>query len=126
MVRKKQTQKRTPKKDLLRALNANLSAIEQTPFVRSMADGKEFVCSVCDQPVKPCESDPTAVCGHMVREGTESWLLEQSLRHPEERTPGICIACGGRISPAHLKKDPTAELCSSCTAKAERVRAAHP
>lgn len=120
-VKKKQTQ-HPAKKRLLTALRSDLTAMERSPHVRSLAEGKDYVCTVCEMPNKPCESDPKAVCGHMVREGTDSWLVERSLQDPEAHVVGVCLSCGKRIAPAQLKKNPLAEVCASCTKSSDHVR----
>jgi hypothetical protein len=122
-VKKKQP-KDSAKKGLLTALRTDLSAIERSPHVRSLSEGKEYVCTVCEMPVKPCDSDPSAVCGHMVREGTDSWLVEESLRYPEVHSLGVCSSCGKRISPAQLRKNPLAELCAACVKSGVRMPSA--
>jgi hypothetical protein len=123
---KKSGTKQPNKKQLLRALNANLGAIDKTPWVRSLTDGREYVCSVCNLEVKPCDAQPGAMCGHMLREGTDAALLEDALKNPDAQTYGVCSSCGKRLSPAQLKKNPTAELCSDCARKEQRVHASRP
>jgi hypothetical protein len=123
-VKRKQA-KHSAKKRLLTALRSDLTAIERSPHVRSLAEGKDYVCTVCEMPTKPCESDPSAVCGHMVREGTDSWLVERSLQEPEAHPTGNCLSCGKRIAPAQLKKNPLAELCALCIKSSERVQVPH-
>lgn len=119
---KKTAPKQPNKKDLLRVLNENLSAIERTDAVLSMHDGREYVCSVCHMPVKPCETQPGAVCNHMLREATDTALIEGALLHPEERRLGVCASCGKRMTPAQIRKNPTADLCPECLRKERRVR----
>jgi hypothetical protein len=122
---KKKQPKHPEKNRLLTALRTDLSTIERSPYVRSLSEGKEYICTVCEMPVKPCDADPSAVCGHMVREGTDSWYIEESLQQPDVHIVGLCSSCGKRISPAQLKKNPLAELCAACVKSGVRVLSAH-
>jgi len=110
------------KKRLLSALNSSLGKIEQSPYARSIEDGETYICSVCNMRVKACSIHAGAMCGEMIREGTQAWLLEDALRDPDERKHGTCSICGKRISAAVLKKNPTAELCGNCQQKCRHVR----
>ncbi len=121
---KKQTPatKRTRKR-LLSALNESLSRIGTSPYARSMSDAKTYVCSVCNMPVKACKIHAGTVCREMIREGTDSWFLEDALLHPEEeRRQGRCALCGEPIAAAILKKNPVAELCGRCAKKGHHLR----
>ncbi len=110
------------KKILVKALSKNLDKMSKSAWVRSFKEGKNFICPYCDQPVKPCEKDPSIMCEKMILAGTEGKEIEDALKNPTECKYGICISCGKRISTAHLKKHPTAELCTSCVQKGFKVR----
>jgi RNA polymerase-binding transcription factor DksA len=110
------------KKILVKALSKNLDKMSKSTWVRSLKDGKDLICPYCDQPVKPCEKDPSVMCEKMLRSGTEGKEIEDALKNPVECRYGICISCGKRISTAHLKKHPTAELCTCCVKKGHKIR----
>lgn len=109
------------KKILVKALSKNLEKMSKSPWVRSLKDGKELVCPFCDQPVKPCKTNPSAMCERMLLAGTEGKELEDALNSIEGNRFGLCISCGKEISLMHLKKHPTAELCSQCIRKGRKV-----
>ena len=102
------------KKILVNALSKNLEKMSKSPWVGSLKDGKDYICPYCDQPVKPCKSNPSTMCEKMLRAGSEGKQIEEALKDCDENTYGVCISCGNKISTAHLKKHPTAELCSQC------------
>ncbi len=110
------------KKILVKALNKNLEKMSKSPWIRSFKDGKDYVCPFCDQVVKPCEKDPSIMCERMLLAGTEGKEIENALKYPVESSYGICISCGKKISTSHLKKHPTAELCSVCVKKGRKIR----
>ena len=105
---------RTPKKkskpSTVKKLRTVLTEIAVSAPSTSFAEGEKFVCSVCQLPVKLCNSDPMKRCEHMVLEGTELQLL----RRAGKQQVTICIRCGDVIPVRVLKKDPLAELCPNC------------
>jgi RNA polymerase-binding transcription factor DksA len=109
------------KKILVKALSKSLEKMSKTSWVRSLKDGKDLVCPFCDQPVQPCKSNPSAMCEKMLRAGTEGKQIEEALKDYDESKYGVCISCGKKISMAHLRKHPTAELCSQCIAKGHKT-----
>jgi hypothetical protein len=111
------------KKILVKALSKNLDKMSRSPWVRSLKDGKDLICPYCDQPVKPCKSNPSAMCEQMLLLGTEGKELEEALKDPVECEYGKCLSCGKSISTAHLKKHPTAQLCTCCVKKGQKIRA---
>ena len=110
------------RKILVKALSKNLDKMSKSAWVRSLKDGKDLICPFCDLPVKPCEKDPSIMCEKMLLAGTEGKELEEALKDPIECSYGICLSCGKRISTAHLKKHPTAQLCTCCVKKGRKVR----
>ena len=118
---KKSSPKRTDKSILLHALSGNLEKMSHSAGIRSLKDGKELICPFCELPVQPCKSNPSATCERMLLAGTEGREIEEALKHPEKGNYGTCIACGKHISTSHLKKHPTAELCSKCVQKERRI-----
>jgi hypothetical protein len=110
------------KKILVKALSKNLDKMSKSSLVRSINDGKDLICPYCDQPIKPCEKDPSIMCEKMLLSGTEGKELEEALKDPVESQYGICLCCGKRISTAHLKKHPTAQICTSCVKKSRKLR----
>jgi hypothetical protein len=118
---KKPEQNTMRKKILVKALSKNLEKMSRSPWVRSLKDGKDLICPYCDQPVQPCKSDPSAMCERMLLAGTDGKALEDALKENGESRYGVCISCGAKISTAHLKKHPTAELCTQCVGKGQKV-----
>jgi DNA-directed RNA polymerase subunit RPC12/RpoP len=106
---------------LVKALSKNLERMSKSPWVRSLKDGKDLVCPYCDQPVKPCKSNPSAMCEQMLLAGTEGKQLEEALKTYDKNQYGVCLSCGKDISMAHLRKHPTAELCTHCVRKGHKT-----
>ncbi len=119
---KKQKKKPIKKSILLRAFSGNLDKMSKSSWVRSLKDGKDLICPFCDQPIQPCKSNPSAMCERMLLDGTEGKEIEEALKDPDKRQYGICLSCGKQISTAHLKKHPTAELCTQCVKKGRKVK----
>jgi hypothetical protein len=109
------------KKILVKALSKNLDKMSKSPWVRSLKDGKDLVCPYCDQPVQPCKTDPSAMCERMLLAGTDGKVIEDALNDSLPQKYGVCLSCGRKISTAHLKKHPTAELCSHCVQKGHKT-----
>jgi hypothetical protein len=109
------------KKILVKALSKNLEKMSKSSWVRSLKDGKDLVCPYCDQPVKPCKSNPSAMCEKMLLAGTEGKQIEDALKDCDENKYGVCLSCGKEISTGHLKKHPTAEICSQCVRKEHKT-----
>jgi hypothetical protein len=118
---KKPEENQMRKKILVDALSRNLSKMSKTPWVRSFKEGKDLICPHCSQPVQPCKSDPSAMCDQMLLTGTEGRELENALKNPIKGNYGTCLSCGKQISTSHLKKHPTAEVCSGCIQKERRI-----
>lgn len=104
------TPKRKSRPSTVKKLRTVLTEIAVSAPSSSFAEGEKFVCSVCQLPVKLCNTDPTKRCEHMVLEGTELQLL----RHAGKQQVVSCIRCGDVIPERALKKDPLAELCLNC------------
>jgi hypothetical protein len=119
---KKPKRKRTSKSILLKALSGNLDKMSKSPWVRSLKDGKNLVCPFCQMPIQPCKSKPSAMCEHMILDGTIGREIENALKDHKRATYGKCLVCGRRLSTLHLKKNPTAEICSQCAKKSRKVR----
>jgi hypothetical protein len=117
------TKSRMRKIILVKALNKNLDRMSKSPWVRSLKDGKDLICPFCDQVVQPCKSDPSAMCERMLRAGTDGKELEEALKDTDRSRYGVCFSCGKQISLAHLKKHPTAELCTQCVKKTRKAKA---
>jgi hypothetical protein len=117
---KKTAEIQMKKNILVNALSRNLEKMSKSPWVRSFKDGKDLVCPFCDQPVKPCKSDPSAMCERMLLAGTEGKDLEEALKDYDKNKYGVCLSCGKQISTAHLKKHPTAEICTHCVRKGHK------
>lgn len=109
---------RHPKNPTVRRLRKTLQNLAETSPQTSFEEAKEFVCSVCNLPVKPCEADARATCFHMMREATELQALFSSEK--EERR--ACLSCGKMMTRKWLRKNPTAELCATCTMKTKKMR----
>ena len=54
-------------------------------------------------------------------DGTEGKQIEEALKDCDENKYGVCLSCGKDISTAHLKKHPTAELCTHCVRKGHKT-----
>jgi hypothetical protein len=119
---KKPVENQMRKKILVKALSRNLEKMSKSPWVRSLKDGKELVCPFCDQPIQPCKSNPSAMCERMLLDGTVGKEIEEALKDPIKGQFGLCIMCGKRLSTAHIKKHPTAELCPHCVRKSCKIR----
>lgn len=109
------------KKILVKALSRNLEKMSKSSWVRSLKDGKDLICPYCNQPVQPCKSNPSLMCECMLLEGTEGKQIEEALHECDKNRYGVCLCCGKKISIAHLKKHPTAELCTSCVRKGHKI-----
>jgi hypothetical protein len=123
---KRFTENRMKKKILVKALGKNLEKMSKSSWVRSLKDGKDLVCPYCDQPIKPCKSNPSAMCEKMLLVGTEGKQIEEALKDCDRNTYGICLSCGKEISTGHLKKHPTAEICTHCIHKGRKTRKKKP
>ena len=55
--------------------------------------------------------------GKVIRENRELRDIEFALARIRDGSYGICVDCGGEISRARLKVDPTAKRCLSCQAE---------
>jgi RNA polymerase-binding transcription factor DksA len=110
------------KKILMKALGKNLDKMSKSPWVGSLKDGKDLICPFCDQPVQPCKSNPSAMCERTLRYGTEGKEIENAIKDCDKNQYSVCILCGGHISTAHLKKHPTAELCTQCINKGKKTK----
>jgi DNA-directed RNA polymerase subunit RPC12/RpoP len=120
---KKQTQKSAKKTLLVSALSGDLDKMAKSPWVRSMKDGKNLICPYCAQSTQPCKSDSSAMCEHMLLDGTFGKELEDALKNPESSRFGKCINCGSQIPLSLLKKNPTADVCPQCAKKSQKIRA---
>ena len=94
----------------MRKLKATLTEMAETPPAASFKEGEQFICAVCELPVRQCNADETKRCSNMLLVGTELQLLRQT----EKGRSVLCIRCGGVIPKRVLTKDPLAELCPSC------------
>ncbi len=119
---KKTVDSQMRKKILVKALNRNLEKMSKFSWVSSLKDGKDLICPFCDQPIQPCKSNPSAMCERMLLYGTEEKELKDALRNSSINRLGVCISCGKRISIAHFKKHPTAELCTQCIKKGKKKK----
>jgi len=117
MARRARNQSKAP---VLSKLRKTLQTLEETSLRASMDEAKEYICSVCDLPVKPCEANSSATCFHMLREGTEL----QALFVSEKESSRKCIVCGKTISKKSIVQDPEAELCATCRRKTTKSRTA--
>ena len=63
------------------------------------------------------------MCERMLLAGTEGKELENALNGSPSYNLGVCISCGKKISMAHFKKHPTAELCTHCVKKSKKTKA---
>ena len=104
------TSKKQSKSTAVKKLRAVLTEIAVTAPLDSFAEGEKFVCSVCQLPVKLCNTDPMKRCEHTMLEGTELQLLRRAGKVQVVN----CIRCGDAIPKRMLKKNPLAELCPSC------------
>ncbi|HVN47353.1 MAG TPA: hypothetical protein VMU30_00885 [Bacteroidota bacterium] len=121
---KKKIKKKIPShyRRLVHALSEDLDQTAKSPLVRSLKDGKDYVCVYCGQVEQPCKSVVGAMCDNMLRTGTVGKEIEDALNDPLKSGCGICAECGNKISAAQLKKNPTAQICSHCEKKIKRVR----
>ncbi len=120
MKKKKKNQSRSL--GLIHALSENLDQTSKSPLVRSLKDGKDYVCVYCGQVEQPCKSVVGAMCDNMLRTGTVGKEIEDALNDPVKSGYGVCAECGNKISAVQLKKDPTMQICSHCATKTKKVR----
>ncbi len=99
-------------------LRKTLKILSETPASFSYREAKQYVCSVCNLPVKPCEGDSRATCFHMMREGTEL----QSLFTAEQERSRHCVSCGRAIPKKSLRMNPNVDLCPACTTKSKKMK----
>jgi len=107
---------------LIQALSEDLEQTSKSPLVRSLKDGKDYVCVYCGQEEQPCKSDAGAMCDNMLRTGTVGKEIEDALNNPVKSGYGVCAECGNKISSVRLKKNPTMQICSHCAKKIKKVR----
>jgi hypothetical protein len=119
---KKPKENQLRKKILVKALSKNLDKMSKSQSVRSLKDGKDLICPFCDQPVQPCKVAPSAMCERMLLAGTEGKEIEDALKNYSGSRLGVCISCGKKISMAHFRKHPTAELCSKCVKRIKKKK----
>ena len=115
MARQSKRQSRSPS---IRKLRKTLQVLADTTPQTSFKEAGQFICPVCDLPVKPCQADSRATCFHMFREGTELQVLFTGDKAGRRQ----CLSCGKVIQQKSLRANPTAELCSACTKKAMKAR----
>lgn len=118
MKKKNQSQYR----GLIHALSENLEQTAKSPLVRSLKDGKDYICVYCGQVEQPCKSVVGAMCDNMLRTGTVGKEIEDALDDPVKSGYGVCAECGSKISSQLLKKNPTAQICARCEKKTKRVQ----
>jgi hypothetical protein len=110
---------------LLKALDGDLDRISKSPWVRSLKDGKQYICTCCDLPVQPCKTNSSILCSHVLLEGTDGAILEKALKEFDPDTVGKCSICGNDIPLSYLRKHPTAEVCTKCQSKTRKVHSVH-
>ena len=118
----KPQESRMRKNILVKELGKNLEKMSKSPWIGSLKDGKDLICPFCDQPVKPCKSDPSAMCERMLLGGTEEKEIVDALKDSSRSRLGVCLSCGQQISMAHFRKHPTAELCTECVKKGKKTK----
>ncbi len=79
--------------------------------------GRDYICSVCDLPLKPCLEHFGYLCCVALKSGTELQELEMALARVWNGQYGLCIRCGRKILNQHLKNHPTALYCNPCSEK---------
>ncbi len=107
---------------LLKALDGDLERMTRSPWVRSIRDGKQFVCPYCNLSTQPCKCDPSAICYHALLDGTEGAIIQKSLKQLNTEEVGRCEICGAEIPLSYLKKHPTADVCPHCQKKAKKIK----
>ena len=90
--------------------------------ILDLESGREYLCSVCDVPLKPCAIHPGSLCCVALKGGTELFELEAALIRLHNDEYGICIRCGKKIAKQHLKNHPAAVLCEQCLQKASSTK----
>lgn len=109
---------RQPKSPLARKLRKTLQVLADTSPQSSFNEARQFVCPVCDLPVKPCEANSKAMCHHMLLDGTEL----QALYLRDKEIKRRCLSCGKILTTKALAKNPLTELCPTCTRKSTKIR----
>ena len=119
---RKDVKKEMRRQILVKALGKNLDKMSRSPWVGSLKDAKDLICPFCDQPIQPCKANPAAMCEKMLLGGTEGKEIEDAIKDCDKNQYSVCLSCGGHISTAHLKKHPTAELCTQCINKGKKTK----
>jgi hypothetical protein len=76
--------------------------------------GRDYICSVCDMPLKPCTAHPGRLCCIALKGGSELFELEAALDRLRSDEYGICSVCGKGIPKGFLRTHPTTVFCSDC------------
>ncbi|HEY4613823.1 MAG TPA: hypothetical protein VII11_12625 [Bacteroidota bacterium] len=107
---------------LLRKLRETLSKATHSESISSLDDGEQYICTLCDLPVKPCLYKPSINCLTKVRTNTQLDFLSQAYRNAQNGTYGFCVKCHEPLTRRQLNKNPLQELCSSCNAKLSKAK----
>ncbi len=75
---------------------------------------RDYVCSVCDVPLKRCTVHPGYLCCLALKGGSELLELEAALRRVRNGEYGLCSLCGKKITKKYLTIHPTAVFCDQC------------
>ena len=82
--------------------------------ILDIESGKEYLCSVCDVPMKPCAVHAGYLCCVALKGGTELFDLEAALIRLQSGEYGFCVRCGKMIGKRRLQTHPAAVLCERC------------
>jgi len=82
--------------------------------ILDVESGREHLCSVCDEPMKPCAVHPGYLCCVALKGGTELFELEAALIRLQSGEYGFCVRCGNAIGERRLQANPATVLCERC------------
>jgi hypothetical protein len=100
---------------LLRRIETLLSHLPgHSHEILDVESGKEYLCSLCDMPMKPCAVHAGYLCCVALKGGTELFELEAALIRLQSGEYGFCVRCGKIIGKHRLQAYPATVLCERC------------
>lgn len=91
-----------------------LTAMESSPFLCNSLDGEEFICSTCDQVVKPCLRYAGKECPDKIQAGTQLSVIRERFRSAENGRLPVCGVCGRTLTAGQLRYRPLSDVCPTC------------
>ncbi len=97
--------------------NAVRRAVTRLGMEDSIAEGESYICTSCEQTIKPCVDNPSALCEDMILGETQLQGLVFRGREVFNGRPAACSKCGKMLTARDLGTNVLNELCSPCRSK---------